>query len=127
MRDYYFFTSKTTTYEDCFKALSSEIKNVERYGESDIFISGKHRSYLYFNDQTLKDFIYDSQEQWEAFRNRIPFENPCITDFSTYRSIDAKRVVKALLKVYPDLFILINDETDYAGTAEEFLAKEFPY
>ena len=127
MRDFYFFTSKPITIEDCFDALKSEIPHIEKYGETDIWINAKSRSFLLFSSDSINDFIFDTPEEFETFKSKIPIQNPCITDFETHRSIDAKRVVSVLMKLYPDLYINVNDSSNWFGTAQEYLDTEFDY
>ena len=127
MRDFYLFTSKKLTAKDCFEALSKEIKNVEMNSPSSVWIKGKWNSVLWFSDQTMDDFIFETPEELEAFKKKIPIDNPCVTDFETHRSFDAKRVITVLMKIYPDLYINVDDETDWLGSAQEYLDKKFDY
>ena len=126
MRDFYFFTSKPITIEDCFDALKSEIKNVDYYDQNGIFIKGKHRSYIHFENDRLTDFIFEDDEDYEEFKNKIKVDNPYVTDFETYRSIDAKRVITVLMKLRPELYVFVDDD-DFYGTAQEYLDTEFNY
>ena len=52
---------------------------------------------------------------------------PYINHFETHRSIDAKRVVEVLMELYPELYIEIDDEIEWSGTAQEYLDTEFDY
>ena len=124
MRDFYFFTSKKMTAKECFCALNSEIKNVKMNGEDGIKIDGKSRSYIWFSDDTINDFMI-SQEEKESFMKKIGIQNPYVTDFETHRSIDLKRVIKALMQLCPDLHVY--DDRDFLGTAQEYLDTEFDY
>jgi hypothetical protein len=125
MRDFYFFTSKKITAEDCFEALSKEIKNVEMNGENNIWINAKSRSFIWFNNESYNDFIFESPEEKEKFIKKIPIENPYVNDFETHRSIDLKRVIKVLMKLYPELYI--DDDGDFTASAQEYLDKEFDF
>jgi len=124
MRDFYFFTKTKVTAEDCFEALQKEIKQVRMNGKSDIKIDAKSRSYLWLYNDRIEDF---EEEEIEELKRRIPIEDPYVTDFETHRSIDAKRVIKVLMKLYPELYINVNDESDWFGTAQEYLDTEFYY
>lgn len=125
MRDFYFFTSKKITAKDCFEALSKEIKHIEMNGTDNIWINAKFRSFITFSNDTLDDFFFESQEEKEEFKKKIPIENPCITCFETHRSIDLKRVIKVLMKICPDIYIC--DENDFIGSAQEYLDTKFDY
>ena len=125
MRDFYFFTSKKITAEDCFEALSKEIKHVEMNGTDNIWINAKSRSFIWFYNETIDDFFFESQEAKEEFKKKIPIENPYVTDFETHRSIDLKRVIKVLMQLYPELYI--DDDCDFTASAQEYLDTEFDY
>ena len=125
MRDFYFFTSNQITAKDCFEALKNEIKNVEMNGETDIWINAKSRSFIWFSNDTIDDFFFESPEEKEEFKKKIPIENPYVTDFETHRSIDLKRVISVLMKICPDLYIY--DDGDFVGSAQEYLDAEFDY
>ena len=113
MRDFYFFTSNQITAKDCFEALKNEIKNVEMNGETDIWINAKSRSFIWFSNDTIDDFFFESPEEKEEFKKKIPIENPYVTDFETHRSIDLKRVIKEIVvsaekdriiaEIFPDM------------------------
>jgi len=125
MRDFYLFTSKKITAEDCFEALSKEIKHVEMNGSNSIWINVKSRSFIWFNNETYDDFFFESPDTKEEFKRKIPIENPYITDFETHRSVDLKRVIKVLMKLYPELYI--DDDGDFTASAQEYLDKEFDF
>ena len=124
MRDFYFFTKSKVTAEDCLAPLQKEIKNVKMNGESDIWIDAESSSFLWFENGSIDEFIV---EDMDAFRKQIPIEDPYVTFFETHRSIDAKRVIKVLMTLYPELYINVDDETDWFGTAQEYLDTEFYY
>ena len=124
MRDFYFFTSKKITAEDCIEALSNEIKHVETNGV-DIWINDKSRSFITFCNETLDDFFFESQEAKDEFKKKIPIENPYVTDFETHRSIDLKRVIKVLMQLYPELYI--DDDGDFTASAQEYLDADFDF
>ena len=124
MRDFYFFTKTKVTAEDCLAPLQKEIKHVRMNGKSDIKIDAKSRSYLWLYNDRIEDF---EEEEIEELKSRIPIEDPYVTDFETHRSIDAKRVIKVLMQLYPELYINVNDESDWFGTAQEYLDTEFYY
>ncbi|MBQ9099075.1 MAG: hypothetical protein IJY50_06565 [Clostridia bacterium] len=132
MRDFTFYTSTPLTAKACFDNLHSEIKNVR--GSSDpneiqIFIGGKSRSFLWFYNERFEDYVefYESQEALEEEKRMIPIEAPYLNHFETHRSIDAKRVIKVLMNIYPELYISADDLPEWYGTAQEYLDTEFDY
>ena len=132
MRDFYFYTSKPLTATDCYDCLNEKIKNIRgtnALDEVQISVGGKWRSYLWFYNERFEDYInfYESQEEFEEDKRRIPIQNPYINFFETYRSIDAKRFIAVLMTIYPELYIDVDDETEWQGTAQEYLDTEFDY
>ena len=125
MRNFYLFTSKKITAKDCFEALSKEIKHIEMNGTDNIWINAKFRSFLWFYNETIDDFFFESQEAKDEFKKKIPIENPYVTDFETHRSIDLKRVIKVLMQLYPELYI--DDDCDFTASAQEYLDTDFDY
>ena len=129
MRDFYFFTSQKITAKDCFDALSKEIINTsvsKKTEEIQISMGDKHRSYLWFYNERLSDGIYESDEDFEKEKKLIPITDPFINHFETYRSVDAKRVIKILVGIFPELYINVADDEWY-GSAQEYLDTEFDY
>ena len=124
MRDFYFFTSKKITAEECLCALSREIKNVKINGDDGIIIDGKFRSFIWFGDDTINDCDF-SQEERENLIQKVGVESPYVTDFETHRSVDLKKVIKAIVELCPDLYIY--DDGDFWGTAQEYIDTEFDY
>ena len=124
MRDFYFFTKTKVTAEDCLAQLQKEIKNVKMNGDTDIWIDAKSRSYLWLENSSLDDFIV---EDLDEFKKQIPLQNPYVTYFETHRSIDAKRVLAVLMQLYPEIYVNVDDESDWYGTAQEYLDTEFYY
>ena len=95
-------------------------------GETNIRINGKHRSYLWFNNERLTDFVFSSEDEFEELKNQIPIQDPYVNDFETYRSVDAKRVIRVLMAIFPELYVEVSDD-DWYGTAGEYLDTEFDY
>ena len=124
MRDFYFFTKTKVMVEDCLAPLQKEIKNVKMNGDTDIWIDAKSRSFLWFYNDKIESF---PENEIEEIKGLIPIEDPYVTFFETHRSIDAKRVIKVLMQLYPELYINVNDESDWYGTAQEYLDTEFYY
>ena len=124
MRDFYFFTKTKVTVEDCLAPLQKEIKNVKMNGDMDIWIDAKSRSFLWLENSSLDEFIV---EDLDEFKKQIPLQNPYVTYFETHRSIDAKRVLAVLMQLYPEIYVNVDDESDWFGTAQEYLDTEFYY
>ena len=78
-------------------------------------------------NETIDDFFFESQEAKDEYKKKIPIENPYVTDFETHRSIDLKRVIKVLMQLYPELYINVDDSTNWLGSAQEYLDTEFDY
>jgi hypothetical protein len=128
MRDFYFFTNKPITAKDCYEKLKKEIKYLEMNGETDIWINHtKFRSFLWLNNEGIKDYWYCTEEEFKELKKQIPINEPYINHFETHRSIDAKRFIKVLMEIYPELYIDIDDDTAWQGTAQEYLDTEFYY
>lgn len=130
MRDFYFYTGRPMTAKDCFDSLSNEIKNIRGTNSLDeiqISVGGKWRSYLWFNNERMNDGFYESAEEFEEEKKRIPIQEPYINFFETYRSVDAKRFIAVLMKIYPELYIDVDEEDFWSGTAQEYLDTKFDY
>ena len=130
MRDFYFYTSRPLTAKDCFDSLSNEIKNLRGTNSPDevqISAGGKWRSYLWFYNERMEDGVYESAEEFEEDKNRIPIQDPYINFFETHRSIDAKRFIAVLMKIYPELYIDVDEKDFWHGTAQEYLDTKFDY
>lgn len=132
MRDFYFYTSRPLTAKDCYDSLKSEIKNLRGSNtpeEIQISVSGKWRSYLWFYNERLEDHMdfHETKEEFEEERKRIPIQDPYINFFETYRSVDAKRFIAVLMKIYPELYIDVDESDFWSGTAQEYLDTEFDY
>ena len=132
MRDFYFYTSRPLTAKDCYDSLKSEIKNLRGSNTPDeiqISVSGKWRSYLWFYNERLEDHMdfHETKEEFEEERKRIPIQDPYINFFETYRSVDAKRFIAVLMKIYPELYIDVDESDFWSGTAQEYLDTEFDY
>jgi hypothetical protein len=133
MRDFTFYTSRPLTAKDCFDSLNQEIKNIRGTNSPDevqISICGKWRSYLWFYNERFEDHIdfYESKEEFETEKKLIPIKDPYLNFFESYRSIDVKRVLKVLLRIYPELYVSADeDNPEWYGTAQEYIDTEFDY
>ena len=131
MRDFTFYTSIPMTARDCYESLKQEIKYVEMNGDTDIWINySKSRSFLWFYNEKFEDYreFYESQDEYEKEKNLIPIKDPYFNQFESHRSIDVKRVLKVLMKIYPELYVSADeDDPEWYGTAQEYLDAEFDY
>ena len=80
-------------------------------------------------EERLEDHMdfYETKEEFEEERKRIPIQDPYINFFETYRSVDAKRFIAVLMKIYPELYIDVDESDFWSGTAQEYLDTEFDY
>ena len=131
MRDFTFYTSKPMTANDCYERLKKEIKYIEMNGNTDIWINyKKSRSFLWFNNEKFDDYLdfYETKEELEAEKNLIPIKDPYFNHFESYRSIDVKRVLKVLVKIYPELYVSADEDNPvWYGTAQEYIDTKFDY
>lgn len=123
MRDILLFTVEPMTKKECLPLLSNAIANIQENGD-DIMIDGKNRAYLSFSCDRLNE---SDDVCSKELQQNVPIENAYIARLETYRSIDAKRIITELVKVHPELFVNLDDETDWYGSAEQFLNKEFDF
>ena len=71
---------------------------------------------------------YESKEEFEAEKNLIPRKDPYLNLFESHRSIDVKRVLIVLMRIYPELYVSADqDVPEWYGTAQEYLDTEFDY
>ena len=131
MRDFTFYTSRPMTAKDCYESLKQEIKYVEMNGDTDIWINySKSRSFLWFYNEKFEDYreFYESQDEYEEEKNLIPIKDPYFNQFESHRSIDVKRVLKVLMKIYPELYVSADeDDPEWYGTAQEYIDTKFDY
>ena len=126
MRGFSLFTNKKIIAKDSLIEIKKEVKKAELNGDNDIWVDDRYRSFLWICNGDLSDFVFTSEEEAIKFKSAIPIYNPYVNDFETHRSIDLKRFITALVRIYPELYIY-SDEDDMIGSAQEFLDKEFDY
>ena len=124
MRDFHLFTNTKITAEDCLESLKKEIAGIVKNGEKGIMIQGKNRAYLWFTDDRILDCFESTIDE---FQRKVPIENAYITDFETYRSVDAKKVFAVLMQIYPEIYINVDDSSNWYGTAQEYIDTAFDY
>ena len=129
MRDICLFTKNPMIYKKCEESILKRVKNVEVnnkdafWSTSKIFWEFEITNETVFEDVTDSDYI----EELRRWSNNIPIEKPFINYLGVHRSIDAKRIIEALLSVHPELYVNVDDGTDWFGTAQEYLDTEFDY
>jgi hypothetical protein len=132
MRDIILYTKRPIVYEDCVEAIIGSVKNAVTTEKNYFHSSGKDFWCLELENEDLEtaldgfdeDYVRE-QKQWE--RNHIPFENPLSNLLQIHRSIDAKRIIAVLMKVYPELYVEVDDVKLWLGTAQEYLDTQFDY
>ena len=121
------------TAKDCFDSLKNEIKNIhgsDNIDEIQIRVSGKWRSYLWFYNERFEDIadLYETKEEFEAEKSLIPIKDPYLNHFESHRSTDVKRVLKVLMKIYPELYVSADEDNPvWYGTAQEYIDAKFDY
>lgn len=129
MRDIYVFTESPMIYSECKQVLLANIKNVGTnqkdafWSTAKVFWDMHIANETVFEDATGPEHIKELTE-WAS---HIPIAEPFINYVNVHRSTDAKRIVNALVSIYPELFICVDDGTDWFGTAQEYLDAEFDY
>ena len=129
MRDIYLFTKTPINYEKCEEVIFANVKNVATnkkgafWSESKIFWDLDIVNKTIFEGVDDPDYI---QELAEWVKN-IPIEEPLVNHMGIHRSIDAKRIIHALMSIHSDLYINVDDGTDWYGTAQEYIDTEFDY
>ena len=129
MRDVYLFTKKPMIYEECEETIFVNIKNVAANKKNTIWTNSK----IFWKLEIVNETIFEGadspdyiQELAEWAQN-IPIEEPFVNYISVHRSIDAKRIIQALILIYPDLYINVDDQVSWYGTAQEYLDTQFDY
>ena len=129
MRDIIIFTDQPIRFEDCRAEISNNIKDVETNEKNSFWSTNKHHWNFsidnngFFDGASDEEHIHELKEQ----QKKIPITNPIVNIISAHRSIDFKRLIKILIALYPELYINIDDSTDWYGTAQEYLDTEFDY
>ena len=129
MRDIYLFTKNPMIYEKCEETIFENVKKAGTnkknafWSLSKMFWEFEITNETLFEDTNDPDYI----EELIGWAKNIPIEEPFINYVGVHRSIDAKRIIKALLSAHPDLYVNVDDGTDWFGTAQEYLDTEFDY
>ncbi len=135
MRDIFLFTSKPMDFAECEKVINASIRHVVSEPDINRFRStSKNHWYFTIENGNIYDEVTEEDytdnpgyirelDDWAA---KIPVKDPYINRLESYRSIDVKRLVAALVTIYPDLYVNVDDDNWY-GTAQEYIDTEFDY
>jgi hypothetical protein len=129
MRDILLFTEQPMVYEDCKRSILRDVKKADTnqtdgfWSTAKFFWSFDIENETVFENASSPEYIQELTD----WAKRIPIKDPFINYMEVHRSIDAKRIIKALLPLYPELYINIDDESDWFGSAQEYLDTEFDY
>ena len=130
MREFYLFTKTPIAYNDCEAKILAEVKKSRPYGEG-LGFCGDRKNFWTLeleNEGVYTWAICDEQRDvLREMEQHIPFENPYVNYFGCHRSVDAKRLFAVLMQIYPELFINVDDSSDWYGTAQEYIDTEFDY
>lgn len=121
MKDLLLFTNKKMKLEDCFTEIKNKFNNAKENGNG-IIVENKNRIYLTFGDERIQNSFDSDTEELQA---KVPIFNAFIAHLEVYRLTDAKKIVTILIKLYPDLFINLDDFIDWFGSAEDFISTDF--
>ena len=129
MRDVILFTNQPIKFDDCIAEICNSIKDVETNNKDAFWSTNKnHWNFSidnsdFFEGASDEEHINELKEQ----KNKIPIINPIVNIISAHRSIDFKRLIKILTDLYPELYVNIDDGSDWYGSAQEYLDTEFDY
>ena len=129
MRDIYLFTEQPMVYEDCKQVIFRDVKHVDTNQKGGFWSSSKFFWCFDIENETIFEDANDPEyiQELTDWAEKIPIKDPFINYIETHRSIDAKRIITALLTLYPELYINIDDGSDWFGNAKKFLDTEFDY
>ena len=129
MRDAYLFTSSPINYNECLQPILNNVKNTST-NKTDAFW-GEGKCFWQFeiiNDKILKGHEEEGlKQELLEWASHIPISNPYFNTIFIRRTIDAKRIIEVLIKIYPDLYVNLDDIIDWYGTAQEFIDTEFDF
>ena len=129
MRDVFLFTQQPIKYEDCREKIMNSIKDVGTNEKNAFWSVNKNHWNFDIDNAGFFDGASDNESISELKEQlcKIPIENPVVNNICAHRSIDFKRLVKILVIFYPELYINVDDGSDWYGTAQEYLDTEFDY
>ena len=124
MRDIFLVTRKRMTWEDCGAALTAAFSDDDG-NETGVRIGRSPRTVqIWFEADEKAAKLYDTRAGGSDFpsgvKRLVPQEDPYCTNAEFHREKDVCAVVSVLLPLYPDLFLI--DEDDRVFSAAEYLA-----
>ncbi|MBO5286253.1 MAG: hypothetical protein J6B16_05085 [Clostridia bacterium] len=132
MRDIILYTKNPINYDECVKNILEKVKSATTNSKNYFHSNNKHFWCLDIDNEDLESSLlgFDVnyvEEQKQLLIKNVPIENPISNLLQTHRSIDAKRIIEVLMKLYPELYIEVNDAEIWFGSAQEYLDMEFDY
>lgn len=132
MRDIILYTKNAMVYEDCATVILANVKGAVTNTKNYFHSNNKYFWSLEIDNEDLETSLkgFDEEyvkerKQWQ--RHNIPIENPVLNLLQIHRSVDAKRIIEVLMKIYPELYVEVDDAETWLGTAQEYLDKEFDF
>ena len=121
MKSIIMFTNNPLDYKECSKVLEPVFPGIT-INEIQCFYGKPPKSFNF-------DFEYERDQDSldpldEALANKIPVKNPYCTVLDYHKDQMAQKVVKALLPLYPELYIL-DDQTEWLGEAKEYIELDY--
>ena len=129
MRDIILFTHQPIRFDDCKAEIFNNIKDVATNNKNAFWSTNKNHWNFSIDNNGFFDGASDEEHlnELKEQQNKLPIINPIVNIISAHRSIDFKRIITVLFALYPELYINIDDSTDWYGTAQEYLDTEFDY
>ena len=129
MRDIILFTNKFIKFDECRAEIFNSIKDVGTNEKNAFWSVNKNHWQFSIDNNGFFDGASDEAHinELKEQQNKIPIINPIVNIVSAHRSIDFKRLIKVLIGLYPELYVNIDDGTDWYGTAQEYIDTQFDY
>ena len=132
MRDIILYTKNPINYDECVEPIIRNVKSATTNSRNYFHSCNKHFWCLDIDNEDLESSLlgFDANyiaEQKQLLIKNVPIENPISNLLQVYRSVDAKRLIKVLVQLYPDLYVEVNDAETWFGSAQEYLDTEFDY
>ncbi|MBR5031983.1 MAG: hypothetical protein IKX49_04665 [Clostridia bacterium] len=129
MRDIILISDTPLTVEEYDPHLTEAVPHCEKNGDSGFCIEKPYGLFLDFSKDKISDLPDGTltPEQTTAISSFFQTEELYITDINYHRSIDVKRVISVLLSKHSRLFLIVEDEREWYGTAEDYMKTDFEY
>lgn len=118
MRDILLLTNKEINADACLEKIREIYPNAKENGNG-IMIEAKFRAYLTFTDE--------KSDSSDDLREGVNLSGRFVSILEVYRSSDAKRIITAMKQLYSDLYVILDDENEWSGTAQEFTETDFNF